>query len=73
MDILNPFSLSSIDPVHHDSDDEEIINAVGGAISCVVAYQRLQHDLDDELTGAMDKKGDPRRTNHRGSLFCSPR
>ena len=57
MDISNPFSLSSVNPIHHDSDDDEIINAVVGVIACVVAYQSLQNDLEDELTGVMDKNG----------------
>ncbi len=61
MDISNTSSFSSIDPICNDLDDEEIINAVGGAVSCVVAFQQLQHDFNDELTGIMDKNGHPQR------------
>ncbi len=47
MDVLNAFS---------PPDDKEIINTVSGAISFIAAYQRLQHDGNDEYTSDMDKE-----------------
>ncbi len=68
MDVVNFLSLSSVASVRDDSDDEEIITAVGGAIAFVSAYQQSQHVSDD-----MDQNGCQRRKNHLGSLFCSSR
>jgi hypothetical protein len=68
MDVANFLSLSSVASVRDDSDDEEIITAVGGAIAFVSAYQQSQHVSDD-----MDQNGCQRRKNHRGSLFRSSR
>ncbi len=70
MDIANPLSLSSVDSVRNDSDDEEIITAMGGAITFVSAYQQSQHasDLND-----MDQNGCQPRKKHRGLIFCSSR
>jgi len=47
MDVANFLSLSSVASVRDDSDDEEIITAVGGAIAFVSAYQQSQHGSDD--------------------------
>ena len=68
MDVANPLSLSSVAGIRDDSDDEEIIAAVGGAIAFVSAYQQSQHVSDD-----MDQNGPQRRKKHRGSLFRSSR
>ena len=46
MDVSNFFSLSSIASLCDDSDDEEVITAVGGAITFVAAYQQSQHVSD---------------------------
>ena len=37
MDVVNPLSLSSVASVCDDSDDEEIITAVGGAIAFIAS------------------------------------
>ncbi len=70
MDIVNPFSLSFVDSAHDDLDDEEIITAMGGAITFVSAYQQSQHasDLND-----MDQNGCQRRKKHHGLLICLSR
>ncbi len=68
MDVANPLSLSSVAGVRDDSDDEEIITAVGGAIAFISAFQQSQHVSDD-----MDQNGPQPRKKHRGSLFRSSR
>ena len=68
MDVANPLSLSSVAGVRDDSDDEEIVAAVGGTIAVVSADQQSQHISDN-----MDQNGSQRRKKHRGSLFCSSR
>ncbi len=73
MDILNPFSLLSVNATCDDSDDEEIIPAVEGAFSFVDAYQWLQHECNDKFMSDMDENGHPQRKKHRGSLFHSSR
>ena len=68
MDVANPLSLSSVAGIRDDSDDEEIIAAVGGTIAFVSAYQQSQHVSDD-----MDQNGSQRRKQHCRSLFRSSR
>ena len=68
MDVANFLSLSSVASVRDDSDDEEIITAVGGAIAFVSAYQQSQHVSDD-----MEQNGSQRRKKHCELLFCLSR
>ena len=59
MDILNPFSLSCVDPIRNDSDDKEIITAVRGMITFIAVYQQLQHDGNDKFISEVGKNCHP--------------
>ena len=64
MDIANFLSLSSVAGIHDESDDKEIIAAVGGAITFVSAYHQSKHASDD-----MDQNGCQPWKKHPTLLF----
>lgn len=69
MVVLNTFSLSSIDPICIDLDDDEIIATMVGVIALVATYQQFQDDRNDVSGYDINENGHPGREKHCGSFF----
>ena len=65
-------SLSSINPVCNDSDDEKFITAVGGAIAFIAAYHQFQDDTM-MLVGRILTKTVVNEEKTLWIIFCSLR
>lgn len=69
MDVLNTFSLYSVNPIHNKSDDKEIITTVGDVITFVASYQQFQDDGNDAGGNHIDENGRPKRKNMLDQYF----